>query len=322
MSGTYFSGLFPGGGADMKNAMIRITALALACAVAAGAAAFGTAAGNRFLGDVDGNEKIDAADALAVLRCSVGLEDRIDRDTADINRDGKINSGDALLILQTAVGLVQPVTLTSATTEGKKTTTTTTTTTTKTTPVDYTVSYSSTGRTIKTKNGVTYIDGVLIVNKTYSLPAGYNPGGLTPECQKAFNKMSAAASREGLSLWVASGFRSYDLQSRLYNNYVAQDGRAAADTYSARPGHSEHQTGLAIDLNSIDDSFAYTAEGKWVAKNCYKYGFIIRYPKGKESKTGYMYEPWHIRYVGDYAAEKIYNSGLCLEEYFGITSRY
>ena len=113
-------------------------------------------------------------------------------------------------------------------------------------------------------------------------------------------------------------------QKIIYNDYVARDGQLMADTYSARPGYSEHQSGLAIDVNSLDQDWENTPEGKWLSANCYKYGFIIRYPKGKEDITGYMYEPWHIRYVGKDLAEKLYNNGnwLTLEEYLGITSVY
>ena len=167
----------------------------------------------------------------------------------------------------------------------------------------------------------TYIKGVLIANKTYALPKDYNPG-VDPTAQKAVNEMIAAARKEGHELWVRSGFRSYSYQSELYNNYVARDGKAQADTYSARPGHSEHQTGLSFDLNSLSTSFANTPEGKWLAAHCYEYGFIIRYPKGKESITGYQYEPWHVRYLGKDTAKAVYDSGLTLEEYLGITSKY
>ncbi len=172
-------------------------------------------------------------------------------------------------------------------------------------------------------DGVTYIDGVLIANKTYSLPSDYG-NGLTSATQSAFDKMNADAKSLGLSLWIASGYRSYWTQNTLYNNYVASDGKEEADTYSARPGYSEHQTGLAFDLNSVEDSFANTDEGKWVKDNCYRYGLIIRYPKGKESITGYIYEPWHLRYVGVDLATKLYNDGdwITLEEYFGIDSKY
>lgn len=167
----------------------------------------------------------------------------------------------------------------------------------------------------------TYIDGILIANKTYALPEDYNPG-VQPEAEAAFKEMQSAAWNEGLNIWIASGFRSYEYQSGLYQRYVNRSGKEEADRYSARPGHSEHQTGLAFDLNSIDDSFADTAEGKWVAEHCHEYGFIIRYPKGKEDITGYIYEPWHIRYLGKETAEKVFNSGLTLEEYLGITSVY
>lgn len=175
----------------------------------------------------------------------------------------------------------------------------------------------------KVVDGVTYIDGVLIANKTYSLPSNYG-NGLTSETQNAFNKMRDDASNLGLNLWLSSGYRSYYDQQYIYNNYVSRDGQANADTYSARAGHSEHQTGLAFDLNTIDDSFSYTEEGKWVHDNCYNYGLILRYPKGKESITGYMYESWHMRYVGEELAKKLYNNGdwITLEEYFGIDSKY
>ena len=101
-------------------------------------------------------------------------------------------------------------------------------------------------------------------------------------------------------------------------------GSEAADKYSARAGHSEHQTGYCFDLNTIDDSFAFTNEGKWVDNNAYLYGFIIRYPKGKEELTGYQYESWHLRYVGKDLAKVLYNNGdwITMEEYFGLTSKY
>ena len=174
-----------------------------------------------------------------------------------------------------------------------------------------------------TKNGVTYIDGYLIVNKTYTLPSSYG-NGLTNVTIEAFNKMQAAAKVDGLNIYISSGFRSYSYQKTLYNNYVNRDGVTVADTYSARAGHSEHQSGLAFDVNTINDSFANTEEGKWLNDNCYKYGFILRYPKGKSDETGYQYEPWHFRYVGVELAEKLYNNGnwITVEDYFGITSRY
>lgn len=177
------------------------------------------------------------------------------------------------------------------------------------------------GPTVTEKNGVTYVDGVLIVNKTYSIPADYGDG-ITPEAQAAFDRMQADAAAQGISLWICSGYRSYGYQSTLYQNYVARDGQAAADTYSARPGHSEHQTGLAMDINSTDGSMATSAEGLWLAAHCSEYGFIIRYPEGKEDITGYQYEPWHIRYLGEELAAKVTASGETLEEYFGLTSQY
>lgn len=175
----------------------------------------------------------------------------------------------------------------------------------------------------KTVNGLTYIDGILIVNKTYSLPSTYG-AGLTSTTRKAFKEMSAAAKLEGLNIYLSSGFRSYNTQNKLYNNYVKRDGQVVVDTYSARAGHSEHQSGLAFDVNQINDTFNNTNEAKWLSDNCYKYGFILRYPKGKTNETGYKYEPWHFRYVGTELATKLYNNGdwITLESYFGITSEY
>lgn len=167
----------------------------------------------------------------------------------------------------------------------------------------------------------TCIDGILVVNKTYALPADFNPGA-DAGAKAAFDRMQADAAEEGINIYISSGFRSYDYQAGLYQRYVDKDGKAEADRYSARAGHSEHQTGLAFDLNSIDESFADTKEGKWVNRNCCKYGFIIRYPADKEDVTGYKWEPWHIRYLGEDTAKAVYDSGLCLEEYLGITSEY
>lgn len=170
-------------------------------------------------------------------------------------------------------------------------------------------------------NSPTYIQGILISNKSYGLPSDYAPG-LDSTTQSQFNTLSAAAAQEGLNIWLASGYRSYANQRDIYNNYVNLYGTETADTFSARPGHSEHQTGLAIDVNSIDDSFANTPESDWLAAHAHEYGFIIRYPKGKESITGYKYEPWHLRYLGVETATAVYNSGLTLEEYLGIDSKY
>lgn len=174
---------------------------------------------------------------------------------------------------------------------------------------------------VKNDSGVTYIQGILIANKTYGLPEDYNPG-LDSEAESAFNTLSEAAANQGLDIYLSSGFRSYETQARIYGSYVDSYGKESADTFSARPGYSEHQTGLAIDVNTIDDSFAGTPEAEWLAKHAYEYGFIIRYPKGKESITGYKYEPWHIRYLGVEKATEVYNSGLTLEEFLGIDSEY
>lgn len=196
---------------------------------------------------------------------------------------------------------------------------------------------TSKGFTIETKDGVTYVDGYMIANKTYSLPSDYVPTGthkaveedncqecIIEEAYQAYTKMKSDAASQGLSLWIASGYRSYSYQENLYNGYVKRSGKEAADTFSSRAGYSEHQTGYAFDLNSVTDDFATTKEGIWINENCYKYGFILRYPKGKENETGYKYESWHLRYVGIELASKLYNAGdwITMEDYFGITSEY
>lgn len=175
----------------------------------------------------------------------------------------------------------------------------------------------------KGEDGIYYIDGIMIVNKSYPLPSDYNPGKLLPEFMNAYNEMIAAATEDGIKLWIQSGFRSYDYQVGLYDKYVKQDGRDKADTYSARPGYSEHQSGLAADINNPSSSFNGTKEAIWLKENCYKYGFIIRFPEGEENYTGYKYESWHIRYVGKVLASKIHDAGdISLEHYFDIESKY
>ena len=176
-------------------------------------------------------------------------------------------------------------------------------------------------KSIYVVDGVTYIDGILIANKTYSLPMDFGDG-LDPEAYDAFKCMARAAANDGIYLYIISDFRSYWTQSYTYNSFVYDRGVEQADRCSARPGHSEHQTGLAIDVNTTSDYFDGTPEAIWLAENCVKYGFIIRYPKGKESVTGYKYEPWHIRYLGAQKASEIASSGLTIEEYYGITSFY
>ncbi|MBQ6282348.1 MAG: D-alanyl-D-alanine carboxypeptidase family protein [Bacilli bacterium] len=179
------------------------------------------------------------------------------------------------------------------------------------------------GYQINRIDGIYYINGILIANKTYALPSTYNPGGLRSEFMTAFNKMKEAAKADGVTITIISGYRSYSYQKALYDGYVKTYGKAMTDTFSARPGNSEHQSGLAADLNRIDDNFGNTKEGKWLDLNASKYGFILRYPKGKQSITGYKYEPWHFRYIGD-EATNLYQNGewTTLEEYLGIDSKY
>ena len=164
--------------------------------------------------------------------------------------------------------------------------------------------------------GITYINGIMLVNKTHPIPADYNPG-LNSQAYQAYLQLKNDAAANGFDMPLLSGFRSYETQRGLYNRYCSEYGQAAADTFSARPGTSEHQTGLAMDVGMIEDWYGETAAGQWLAANCYKYGFIIRYPQGKQHITGYKYEPWHIRYLGVEVATSVYNSGLTLEEYLG-----
>lgn len=221
---------------------------------------------------------------------------------------------------EVSVSVVDPNANSSAKT--KTTDTTTTTTTVSGTAAETTAANASANADIEVKDGITYIQGIMIVNKTYSLPATYNPAGMTPETAAAFTELQTAAKADGFTMNSVSDFRSYETQDTLYHNYVARDGQEAADRFSARAGHSEHQTGMAIDVNYAGDAFNETPEAKWLAENSWKYGFIIRYPQGKEDITGFKYESWHIRYLGKEWAKKIYDSGLTLEEYFKIDSKY
>ena len=170
-------------------------------------------------------------------------------------------------------------------------------------------------------------DGYLIIcNKYHKLKdnyvpdlvslSGYGGGQMEKVAAEHFKEMSNAAKKEGIKIYNVSGYRSFNTQKSLYNNYVNRDGKAKADTYSARPGTSEHQTGLASDINSVSSSFENTSAFKWLKVNAYKYGFILRYPKGKEFITGYMYEPWHFRYVGEEVAQVIYEKDITYEEYY------
>ena len=139
---------------------------------------------------------------------------------------------------------------------------------------------------------------------------------LMPELEK----LVAAARAAGVTLRVGSGYRSYATQASLFASYVRRHGEAAASRFSSRPGHSEHQSGLAVDFAGadqtcwVDDCFERTAAGKWLAAHAHEYGFILRYPKGKEPITGYQYEPWHFRYVGRELAGALHQSGLTMEE--------
>jgi len=167
----------------------------------------------------------------------------------------------------------------------------------------------------------TIIDGIILVNKETPLPSSYAPGE-SDKARAAYTRWNKAAKKAGYRFEAFSTYRSYARQKTLYNNYVAKDGRKAADRYSARPGFSEHQTGLAFDIGEMkrpseyaSTRFGERAAGKWAAKTAHRYGFIMRYPKGKEKVTGYMYEPWHFRYVGKTAATKIYKEKLTLEAY-------
>lgn len=146
------------------------------------------------------------------------------------------------------------------------------------------------------------------------------------EAAQALEAMISAASKAGMQFNLQSGYRSYGFQDSLYNRYVQQQGQAVADTQSARPGYSEHQTGLAVDVGSVnhpecavEQCFSGTPEGHWLAENAHAYGFIIRYPEGKDATTGYIYEPWHIRYVGTDLAEEMHRTNAStMEEFFGL----
>lgn len=182
----------------------------------------------------------------------------------------------------------------------------------------------------------------VVVNKGRVLPSNYSPADLVvPDVKnyygatandskirkvvaEALQEMFSAASPDSINLILYSGYRSYSQQLSVYSGYVSTQGQAQADTFSARPGHSEHQTGLAVDISAasgkcnVEQCFSDTAEGKWLAANAYKYGFIIRYQKDKQNLTGYDYEPWHIRFVGIGLAAEISKTGQTLEQFFGL----
>ena len=170
-----------------------------------------------------------------------------------------------------------------------------------------------------------------LVNKYHLLPAdyapqvesvgaGYGSGSLRPQAAAAFRAMADAARADGVSLRSVSAYRSYARQESTYRYWLSQDSQASVDTYSARPGASEHQTGLALDINvaSLKAHFENTPAYAWLAEHCAEYGFILRYPQGKEHITGYQFEPWHYRYVGVEVARVCMDRGLTLEEYFAL----
>ncbi len=182
----------------------------------------------------------------------------------------------------------------------------------------------------------------VVVNKLRPLPDGYVPADLVVpnvplrldktepemhlrrEAAQALEQLVSAAQAQGVNYLLASGYRSQADQERLYSYYVERKGSAAADTDSARPGYSEHQTGLAVDLGRIDRMcevqacFGDTPEGQWLAANAATYGFVIRYLPDKDNFTGYTYEPWHIRYIGQGLANKVHGARKTLEEFFNL----
>lgn len=172
----------------------------------------------------------------------------------------------------------------------------------------------------------------VLVNKNNKLPHNYIPKDLEllnvnyayenkymqREAKEMFEQLSSDAAKLGYKIIATSTYRTYDYQKDLYNFYVKDKGLDYADKCSARPGHSEHQTGLAVDVegsNASYDDFEKSKEFNWMMENAHKYGFILRYPKGKEHITGFKYEPWHYRYIGKDAATIIYNEKITLEEY-------
>lgn len=179
---------------------------------------------------------------------------------------------------------------------------------------------------------------LLLVNKENSIDKDYKPDDLVKikyfvtdrsettrymraEAADAFHQMVDKAAADGIELKMTTAYRSYDFQKILFDSYVEKEGEEAANQYSAKPGQSEHQTGLSVDVSSpsvdyqLSNDYDKTEEGKWLADNAHRFGFIIRFPKGKEEITGYQYEPWHIRYVGLAAAKEIYEQNLTLEEF-------
>lgn len=182
----------------------------------------------------------------------------------------------------------------------------------------------------------------VVINKERPLPAGYKPGDLqkpdipvnsaktaeentiSAQAIPGLEALVADAKKQGYSLFLGSGYRSEAIQQVYFNNFVRRDGYEAARKYSALPGTSEHQTGFSLDIARSDKKcylevcFGETLEGKWIAENAHTYGYIVRYQTGKEASTGYQYEPWHIRYVGEELATELKKTGQSMEEFFGL----
>lgn len=181
-------------------------------------------------------------------------------------------------------------------------------------------------------------DFLILVNKQNPIDQNYKPEDLRKvkyyapdrpaetrylraDAEKAFDWMVKRAAEDGVELKMTTAYRSYGYQTILFQSYVDREGEEKANTYSAKPGQSEHQTGLSVDVSSpsvdfqLSNEYGKTTEGKWIAANAYRFGFILRFPEGKEDITGYQYEPWHLRYVGLFAAKEIYEQKLTLEEY-------
>lgn len=165
----------------------------------------------------------------------------------------------------------------------------------------------------------TYINGILLVNKDYGLPPTFGNGD-DPTALAKLQQLQREAQAQGINISNSySGYRSYQDQTQLYNNYVNLHGEEKANTFSAKPGFSEHQTGLTFDLKDFNGQLVEDPiTSQWIKDNCAQYGFIVRYPEGKEDITGYIYEPWHLRYVGEEVANQIMNDKTTLEQYLGV----
>lgn len=171
----------------------------------------------------------------------------------------------------------------------------------------------------KGRHGETYLGGLILVNRKNPLPREF--GGENDTAKKAFLKLKEAANNEGHQMELLSNYRSFERQQKVYLDWCNQYGEDEARLFSAPPGFSEHQTGLAFDVTSLEEEYGETPEGKWLASNAHRFGFIIRYPKNKTYITGYRYEPWHIRYVGKTAANLLYQNDLCLEELESVETK-